>query len=160
MKTLYNNYDINNSLWFSDFKEWCNDNNIDSTQYNEDSEYFIQWIYDTLALYWDDLMTNLEYDKENNVYCVVTGSVGKWNGRFEIEPKHFATLKDAIIACTNNCDFIVITEEKGAINIRGIHHDGTNLFTIHKLNEKGYDAHYEDKDLNNEEYFDIFNIEW
>jgi hypothetical protein len=34
----------------------------------------------------------------------------------------------------------------------------TNNFEIHKLNDKGYDAHCDDKDLNNEIYFDKFNF--
>lgn len=160
MKTLYNNYDINYSIWFSEFEEHCILNGIDHTQYTEESEKFYEWVQDTLAMEWDDLLTNIKYDKKNNVDCVVVGTVGRWNGNFDIEPKHFSTLRDALIACVQNCDYIVITEEDGAIKVKGVHHDATNYFTIHKLNEKGYDAHCEDEDLNNEEFYDKFNIEW
>lgn len=160
MRNLYNNYDINYNDWFEDFKEHCEINEIDHSQYDEESDYFHNWIWETLSMDWDDLMTNLKYDKENNVDCVVVGSVGRWNGTFEIEPKHFSTLEDAITACVQNCDYVVVNEMDGAIDIEAIHHDGHNYFKIHKLNEKGYDTHCEDEDLNNEEYFDKFNLQW
>ena len=160
MRNLYNNYDINYNDWFEDFKEHCEINEIDHSQYDEESDYFHNWVWETLSMDWDDLMTNLKYDKENNVDCVVVGNVGRWNGTFEIEPKHFSTLEDAITACVQNCDYVVVNEMDGAIDIEAIHHDGHNNFKIHKLNEKGYDAHCEDEDLNNEEYFDKFNLQW
>lgn len=158
-RTLYNNYDINYTEWFDSFKEYCMDNDIDHTQYDEDSERFHNWIYDMLSMDWDDLMTNIKYDKNNNVDCVVTGSLGLWDGRHDITARHFSTLEKAINTCVSGCDYIIITENEGAINIKGIHHDGTNNFEIHKLNAKGYDAHCEnDNDLNNEAFFDKFNF--
>ena len=160
MRNLYNNYDINESDWFEAFKEYCEINEIDYSQYDDDCEEYFNWLHEQLNMDWEDLMTNLKYDKENNVDCVVTGKVGRWNGNFDIEAKHFSTLEDAILACVKDCDYIVINEINGAIDVESIHHDGHNYFTIHKLNEKGYDAHCEDEELNNEEYFDKFNIEW
>lgn len=159
-RTLYDNHNINYTEWFEAFKEYCMDNDIDHTQYNEESERFINWLYDTLSMDWDDLMANIKYDKNNNVDCIVAGSLELWYGRHDIDAKHFPTLDRAIAACISGCDYIIITENEGVINIKGIHHDGTNNFEIHKLNAKGYYAHCEDKDLNNEKYFDKFNIEW
>lgn len=159
-RTLYDNHNINYTEWFEAFKEYCMDNDIDHTQYNEDSERFINWLYDSLSMDWDDLMTNIKHDKNNNVDCIVVGSLGLWDGRHDIDTKHFPTLDRAIVACVSGCDYITITENEGIVNIKGIHHDGTNNFEIHKLNAKGYDAHCEDKDLNNEKYFDKFKIEW
>ena len=157
-RTLYDNHNINHTEWFEVFKEYCMDNDIDHTQYDEDSERFLNWLYDSLSMDWDDLMSNIKYDKNNNVDCVVTGSLGLWDGRHEIDAKHFPTLDRAIVACISGCDYIIITENEGVINIKGIHHDGTNNFEIHKLNDKGYDAHCDDKDLNNEKYFDKFDL--
>jgi hypothetical protein len=134
------------------------DNDIDHTQYDEDSERFLNWLYDSLSMDWDDLMTNIKYDKNNNVDCVVVGSLGLWDGRHDIDAKHFPTLDRAINTCVSGCDYIIITENEGVINIKGIHHDGTNNFEIHKLNDKGYDAHCDDNDLNNTIYFDKFNF--
>lgn len=157
-RILYDNYDINYTEWFEAFKEYCMDNDIDHTQYNEESERFINWLYDSLSMDWDDLMTNIKYDKNNNVDCVVVGSLGLWDGRHDIDAKHFPTLDKAINACVSGCDCIIIAENEGVIDIKGIHHDGTNNFEIHKLNDKGYDAHCDDEDLNNEKYFDKFDF--
>ena len=151
-RTLYDNHNINYTEWFEAFKEYCMDNDIDHTQYNEESERFINWLYDSLSMDWDDLMTNIKHDKNNNVDCIVVGSLGLWDGRHDIDAKHFPTLDRAIVACISGCDYIDITENEGVIYIKGIHHDGTNNFEIHKLNAKGYDAHCDDKDLNNTIY--------
>lgn len=159
--TIYDNHNINYTEWFEKFKEYCQDNDIDATPYDEYSDKFHQWIYDTLSMEWDDMLLNLKYDKNNNVDCVVTGTLGLWDGRHNIDTKHFPTLEKAIYACITNCEYIVITEEEGVINVTATHHDGTNYFEIHKLNAKGYDAYCEsDNDLNNEKYFDKFVIEW
>ena len=159
-RTLFDNHDINYADWFEEFKDYCECNNIDHTQYDEDSEYFHNWIYDTLNMEWDDMMDNIHYDKNNNVDCVVVADLGLWYGRRN-SVKHFPRLKDGIDACITNCDYITITEEDGVLKIRASHHDGTNFFEIHKLNAKGYDAHCEyEEDLNREEYFDKFNFNW
>ena len=155
---MYSN-DVNYTEWFEEFKEYCNDNDIDSTQYDEYSDFFHQWVYDTLDMYWEDFVMNLKHDRDNNVDCVVVADLGLWYGRRNAV-KHFSTLLDAIYACIGNCDYITINNDNGTIEIIGVHHDGRNYFTIHKLNEKGYDAHCEDEDLDNEEYFDKFNIQW
>lgn len=158
MKTIYNNSDVNYSEFFEEYKEWAEMNDIEHG--DEDSNVFHEWVYETLAVYWEDMLANLECDDNNNVDCVVTGVVGRWNGTFDIEPKHFSTLKDAIMACVENCDYIIITEEDGTINVTSIHHDASNSFTIHKLNEKGYEAYQNYEELDNEEFFGEFNIEW
>ena len=75
METLYNNHDINYSAWFSEFEEYCILNGIDHTQYNEDSEYFYEWVQDTLAMEWDDLLTNIKYDKNNNTDCAAKSKI-------------------------------------------------------------------------------------
>jgi hypothetical protein len=159
-KTMYDNHNIKYAAWFESFEDFCAINDIDCAQYNEDSDFFHEWVHDTLSIEWDDMLFNLKHDRENNVDCVVIGFVGRWNGKFEVMPKHFSSLENAIYACVKGCDYITITEDDGVVNVLGYHHDGCNTFEIHKLNEKGYDAKCEDKDLNNEKYFDKFNILW
>lgn len=137
--TLYNNYDINYTEWFEEFKDYCECNDIDHTQYDEDSQFFLDWIYDTLSMEWDDLMANIRCSNANTA-CVVNGSLGLWDGRHDIDIKQFPTLEKAINACISGCDYIIITENEGVINIKGIHHDGTNHFNIYKLNEQGLEV--------------------
>lgn len=156
MITLFDNYNYNLDEYYESYKEYCIDNDITNIG-DIDSNEFYSWLNETFNIEFDDLLMNLKYDKENNVDCVVTGKVGRWNGNFEIECKHFNTLKDAIFACIENCEYYIITEDNGIINIISIHHDGRNNFDIHKLNKKGYDAPY-NTNLNNEKYWDKFSF--
>lgn len=56
--------------------------------------------YDQLEILWNDFMSELDdYEYDNDTECVVIGSVGRWNGRFNIETTYFDTLKDAILNC-------------------------------------------------------------
>jgi hypothetical protein len=157
---MYDNYNVDYDEWYEEFKDWCYDNDIDASNYGKDSENFHNWVWNTLNMYWDDFIYNLQHDKDNNVDCVVIADLGLWYGRRDCV-KHFSTLESAIYACIKDCDYITITLVDGIIKVRASHHDGTNYFEIHKLNEKGYDAECdEDDDLNNEEYFDKFCVQY
>ena len=157
---MYDNHNINYDDWFEDFKYYCEDNGIDHTQYDEDSQAFFDWLWDTLNMEWEDFIYGIKHNKDNNVDCVVVADLGLWYGRRDAV-KHFSTLEDAIYASIKDCDYITIKLEDGVIKVRASHHDGTNHFEIHKLNAKGYDAVCEyDEDLNKEEYFDKFNFNW
>ena len=150
--TLYDS-NINYTEWYQAFVEHCELNEIDHTQYNEESQYFFNWIYGQLTMDWDDLITEIE-NGEHNSPCMVVGTVGTWRGNFTIEPKRFETLVGAIQSTTNGCDYITIEFEKGAINVVAIHHDGRHYFTIHKLNEQGaeIDFDYDDEEFDIEKH--------
>ena len=134
--TLYDNYNINYEDMYEAFQEWCDDNDINKTLFDEDSDTFHNWIWDTLNIEYDDLMMNIKYSKQNTE-CVVLGCIGRWNGRFEIAVTKFNTLKDAIKECIYNMDYFIIKIENGVIYVTSIHHDGRNTFEIHLLNKKG-----------------------
>jgi hypothetical protein len=70
----------------------------------------------------------------------VVGTLGLWHGKVDINPRRFEKLEDAINTCVSGCDYIIITENDGVINIKGIHNDGTNQFNIYKLNEQGLEV--------------------
>lgn len=120
--------------------------------------------YDQIEYMWDEFMSELdEYEYNNNTECVVIGSVGRWNGRFNIEVSYFDTLKDAILKCIGECDYYTITEENGVIKITARHHDGSNEFEIRRLTKLGIEAYEEEyafdqNDLKHKEYFDMFEI--
>lgn len=156
-KTIHDNYNINYEEWYHEFVDYCKENNLENI-YDEDSDVFYNWVYDTLNMNLDDFFTNLKYDKENNTDCIITGTIGKWNGNFDIYPTKCNTLYDAIIKCIRECDYFVITENNGVIHITSMHHDGRNYFEIHKLNDLADDI---DEDLlTNEKYHSSFNIQY
>lgn len=156
MRTLFDNYNINDEAWLEDYKEHCEINEIEMPTNAENSTEFYEWQSEMFSMEWEDLLDNIESDWNNDVNCVVTGKVGRWNGTFEIEPKAFPSLRIAINTCVSNMDYVIVTEDEGIIKVEAIHHDGRNNFEIHKLNSKGLEAYCNDEDLNNEEYYEKF----
>lgn len=132
---LYDNYNIDYDSFYEAYVEWCKDNEIKAKDNQSDS--FFNFVWDEISCEWDDLMTNLKYDKDAQEECIVLGSLGLWHGRYEIECTKFDYLSKAILECVKNIDYIIIKEENGIIYIDAIHHDGRNTFEIHKLNKKG-----------------------
>lgn len=156
MVTLYDNHDISYTEMFNEFQNWCDLNGKDKTLYTDESNEFFEWLNEELSIELDDLFTNIKYSEEN-IECVVLGYVGRWNGRFEIEPKRFNTLIDAINACISNCDYFIITENDGIIDITSIHHDASNSFSIHKLNKRAYNV-VDNKKLEKDYYHTKYKI--
>ena len=84
--------------------------------------------------------------------CVVCGTVGTWRGVRTICAKRFDNMKEAIYACVDRCDEVVISQRASNILVDGYHHDGTNHFEIHVLNDKGVRADENRCDLSRREY--------
>lgn len=156
MRTLFDNYNINDEAWLEAYKEHCEINEIEMPTDVENSNEFYEWQSEMLSMEWEDLLGNIESNWDNDVNCVVTGKVGRWNGTFDIEPKAFPSLRIAINTCASNMDYVIVTEDEGIIKVEAIHHDGRNNFEIHKLNSKGLEAYCNDEDLDNEEYYEKF----
>lgn len=147
---LYDDCDINYTEMYADFIDWCKDNDIDHTKYDEYSNYFHEWVYDSLSMDWDDMLSNIKYSKYNDE-CVVIGSLGLWYGRPTIEPTRFKDVISALNECIQSADMLVIKLENGHIDVTGIHHDGRNHFQIHCLNKLGRTT--EGANLNNDRYY-------
>ena len=84
--------------------------------------------------------SNLAYSKLNDNDFEVQGTIGKWNGRFEISPRpRFHTLTETISKCLNqDIEAVIIAEDRyGNLKITAYHHDNHNLFTIKKVTDKG-----------------------
>lgn len=157
-KILLDNRNIDYNIWYKSYVEYCNEFNKEV--FSDDSEEFFNWLYKSLNDEFDDFMTNLLYSDEN-VECIVLGSLGLWYGKVEIQPKKFNTLKDAIYACLSECDYYTITEENGIINVLSSHHDGTNSFSIYKLNKRAERVSNDNiEKLSNTYYHSIFNIDF
>lgn len=129
--TLYNDYDYNVEDYRDNYLDYCVYNGIDVE--DEIPMDFIHHIFDEE---WFGLFDNLETNK-NNTECVVLGSLGLWYGRRDITPAREKTLADAIKKYVSGCDYTRIDIVDGHIEIKAIHHDGTNEFEIHILNKLG-----------------------
>lgn len=158
-RTLYDNQNILYTEWYDDFVDWCVENGYNPDLYDDESDLFHEWVQDSLSMEWDDFINEIQYLGNNNTECVVSGFVGRWNGRFEIVPKRFSNLVDAIMQCVEDCDYIVITtSEDGELHIISTHHDASNEFYIHKLNDLGR-AVEDVEELRDYKYFDKFDFE-
>lgn len=122
-----------NGRTYDDYKEWCSDNEIEPA--GEESNEFYAWLGRENDFDWEDFEANLQYSKVNGP-VTVRGSLGLWWGRPTIEPKKFYTLWDAILACIDDAWDVIITLDKGVLKVQALHHDGRNVFTIHR--EHGY----------------------
>lgn len=148
---LYDNSNIDYTGLYEEFKSYCIDNGIDYTKYPNDSTYFFEWVDNLLLQEWEDFEHNISYSEDGKQECVVLGSLGLWYGECNIKPKKFDNLLKAILTCIRNIDYVQISFEDGRINVNSIHHDGTNSFSIYKLNKKGRNIVDTDK-LNNKNY--------
>lgn len=100
----------------------------------------------------DDFLLNVKHST-HNTNCIVLGTIGRWNGTYDIIPQRFNNLVDAINACCSGADlsYLTITKVNGHLEICVPHHDNTNYFEIHLLNKKGIFAG-ENADLSNRCY--------
>lgn len=86
---------------------------------------------------WEDLLDNLKYSQYNKCECVVMGCLGLWFGNRDIIPTRESNLIDAIKRCVGERDYVIIKMVNGHIEVKSIHHDGTNDFEIYCLNKLG-----------------------
>jgi hypothetical protein len=100
----------------------------------------------------EEFIEEIEYGEVAQRPCVVCGTVGTWQGDRAICAKRFDNLKDAIYACVNPCDDVVISQRASNILVDVYPRDGTNYFEIHVLNDKGVRADENRCDLSRREY--------
>ena len=115
---------------YEDYKEWCEECEVGVGE--EGGEDYWNWIYENHANDVEDFFENLKYSKEPGVNhpVVVTGTLGLWWGRPEISPTRFDCLFDAVRQCMDGADSIQVELEDGVVEVRTMHHDGTNVFEI------------------------------
>ena len=124
---------IDNGYTYKDYKEYCEDYNMEvGTEWSWD---YLNWKNEMTEEDWECTMANIKYSK-NNGRCIVAGALGLWDGRRTIKERVFDSLIDAINAINTN-DYIEIYEGDGEIEVRSIHHDGTNIFTIRPIGKRG-----------------------
>ena len=151
--TYFDNFNID----FYEYKKiYQEDYDLTDEEITDDDIW--QYIYGTLDMAWEDLEMNVTYSKQNDEYCVITGNLGLWNGKPRIQPTMCKSVWDAIRKCANNMDYVVVRQVNGHLEVTGIHHDGSNNFEIHLLNERGVFAMerinhgYGNADLENRTY--------
>ena len=93
-------------------------------------------------LNWEQVTEGLKkVDKESSSHWVVRASLGLWDGRFA-GGRIFNSLESAIRAMMSDMDYVDIEEdERGNVTVTEHHHDGTNYYTLRRLNKAGEEAY-------------------
>lgn len=115
---------------------------LECNEMTEEDESFYDYCNNTREEELEDFWANLKYDtKFNNEDFLITGHLGLWHGRPEIVPVKVYGLHDAISKCAEDAwDIDVTLCKDGSIMVCGHHHDGTNVFFIRRLSQKGRKA--------------------
>lgn len=100
----------------------------------------------------EEFIESLEYSDVAQRPCVVCGTVGTWRGDRVICTKRFDNMVGALHACVDKCYEVEISQRSSNILVDVYHHDGTNHFEIHVLNDKGVRADENRCDLSRREY--------
>lgn len=123
---------------YDDYVELCVDAFVKPEP--EDSEGYWDYVEHTRDIEVSDFFSNLEAAESNaQYYWLITGSLGLWYGKRDIDMTHEKTLADAIKRCIGSCDDAIIKKRGSVIYVTGLHHDGRNHFEIRALSDIGLD---------------------
>ena len=109
---------------------------FDTDNYLEDEDSFAR------DMDWEELIEQPIKKILESVHLIVTGSVGRWDGRYE-GGKVIEVYSD-FLDLFKDCEFYKFNLEDDALYVEAIHHDGKNLYKIRQLKDpEGMDAFYE-----------------
>lgn len=131
--TIYNNY----YLW--DYAELAKENIRDNIgdDYEPSEEEIWDEIYDIDKDVWEDALWNMQnfFNKDGDKWLLV-GVVELWRGIFH-GGFIFETFEEMMNKATKDCEYFDFYDENGHFWLKCSHHDGTNLYEIKKLTDKG-----------------------
>ena len=113
---------------YSDYVQWCEANDL--TPQGEDSEDFCRWCSDTSLSQYEDDITQIKASANLDRRFVITGTVGRWNGRFDIRPEMEFSFGRAFDRCASNADDVDVFCTERHIEVHGHHHDATNILYL------------------------------
>ena len=130
-RTIYNNYD----LW-EDYEEYVRENLLDREEEVTDDAIWEE-IYEQDNLNWQDEKERLIDFFEGSTW-ILQGYSGRWNGTHR-GGYIFTDFMEMFQKATKDCDYVHIYDENGHLFLKCSHHDGTNLYEIKKVTDKGID---------------------
>jgi hypothetical protein len=123
-------------------------NEVPADEDIKDQEIF-DWLSETTNIYWKDFEADIKhadresYDRWDHWdrwdYWIITGTLGLWHGQVSIYAIGTSSVMEAIEEMwKGSIDDIKIEEtRRGKVIIKAMHHDGTNIFTLHRLSKQG-----------------------
>lgn len=113
---------------YSDYVEWCEANGL--MPQGEDSEDFCRWCSETSLNQYEDDVTHMKASSNLERRFVITGTVGRWNGRFDVTPELERSFEVAFDRCTKGVDDVDVFCTERYIEVHGHHHDATNILYL------------------------------
>lgn len=128
--------DTTRDVSYDEYLDYCELN--EEEPQGEESNDFYEFRAKAQNWEWDDFMEQLPYMYYTDWPWLITGSIGRWNGRYDVYPTMEKSLEDAIRSCIGRDTMDVKIKREGhTIIVIGHHHDGTNYFELHALTDKG-----------------------
>ena len=138
--TLYSNYygwisedEIRQYLWDCEYIDHL-DEATDDMIYNT--------MYELERMYWDDISYELKHFFDKGDAWLLTGSIGRWDGIYR--GGYIFNTFEEFCKCFEDCAYIEIADNKGHLEIKCSHHDGTNFYEVKRVSNFGcewYDNH-------------------
>lgn len=137
-RVLYSNYDL--CEFKEDAIEMCISRHLDDYPDEEDWKPSDEQVWDEIYFIDECNFDSFKMDCENffnsNTF-ILQGYIGRWDGRHK-GGFVFDSFREMSRAW-DDCDYLEIYDENGHSYIQCSHHDGTDLYEIRLLNDKGYD---------------------
>ena len=130
-------FDSTEILPYEEYLDDCESNNREPQ--GENSKDYWDFVHEMQDLNVEEGMREIS-EKDFDVPVVITGYLGLWNGRPEIQPVMVENVKKAVVKCWGKCDDCELKFNTDHFEVRAMHHDGTNCFEIHKLSKNGIQA--------------------
>ena len=89
-------------------------------------------------VYWEDEREILNRFFDGSKQYLIRGYMGRWDGT-HAAGHVFDDFDEMFYQAARDCDYWKIWDENGHLYFKCSHHDGTNLFEIKRLTQKGAD---------------------
>ena len=121
---------------YESYLEYCELNK--RTPQSDQSDDYYEFCHEMQMQDWDDFITNVVYCRFNPYDWIITGTLGLWNGNYEVDATVEPSLEDALTACVDGSIMDVKVEKMGSVlYVSAYHHDGCNNFEIRALTDIG-----------------------
>lgn len=131
--TLYSNYygwisedEIRQYLWDCEYIDHL-DEATDEMIYNE--------MYELERMYWNDISYELKHFFDKGDAWLLTGSIGRWDGNYR--GGYIFNTFEEFCKCLEDCAYIEIVDNKGHLEVKCSHHDGTNFYEVKRVSDFG-----------------------
>ena len=135
--TIVNTHKPEDYYNYESFKCYCEEGGEDcGFDVNSEKDWW-QWAWEEANGDYECFITNLKYSDLYGRAVIVEGSVGRWNGTFEVMQHYFDNPIKAIQACVDGAYDIIIKKKGHKLEVVNLHHDGRNYFTLTFLTPTG-----------------------